>query len=455
MTSARSAPAHARRQQPQGAALSHAIWAELGGGERHGIPWFRLRPGLGSNLFRPPPAPVLGPQRRVGHRSDRNAGPSAMPCCAGRGLRPRLVADLVASGGEVYARLGILAFRQCLAAHMLVEDFDGDAAAFFQGKQFQRFDGHGRRDLSGAPFFLHFNPALLRAQMRPVLAYAAMRALALPLRAPRPRPLPLGQWPELWRRRPHRARPDAGRGVRQHADPRRRSWRRRTGSTASGRNSGRSSRPGRTISSSTASIRTTSSAPTISPATCRTTPISPSRRSWASAPSASSAGRWVRRPRPSAMAHGAGLGAALGGNGQRRRRYRLAFDQPGSWSQKYNLIWDRVLGLDLFAQTSLTTEMALYRDQAQSLRPAARQPRRLYQARLAGLDGLPDRAAGGFRHHARAGRRLARRCTGAGATLGLVRNRHRQQPHDHGFFARSVVGGMFFKLLIDHSGRQS
>ena len=41
--------------------------------------------------------------------------------------------------------------------------------------------------------------------------------------------------------------------------------------------------------------------------------------------------------------------------------FRLAFDKPGTWSQKYNVVWDCILGLNLFPAAALRKEMDFYK----------------------------------------------------------------------------------------------
>jgi len=39
----------------------------------------------------------------------------------------------------------------------------------------------------------------------------------------------------------------------------------------------------------------------------------------------------------------------------------LAFDKPGTWSQKYNLVWDKILGVDVFPDSTAQEEVTYYK----------------------------------------------------------------------------------------------
>jgi glutaminase A-like protein/uncharacterized protein DUF5127/uncharacterized protein DUF4964 len=92
----------------------------------------------------------------------------------GRRFDADLRAALEHAGGEEYAELALLAYRQTLAAHALVADLDG-APLMFPKENFSNGCISTVDVLyPGSPFFLFLNPALLEAQLKPVLDYAML-----------------------------------------------------------------------------------------------------------------------------------------------------------------------------------------------------------------------------------------------------------------------------------------
>lgn len=130
--------------------------------------------------------------------------------------------------------------------------------------------------------------------------------------------------------------------------------------------------------------------------------------------------------------------------------YRLAFDKPGSWSQKYNLAWDSVFGLSLFPKEVMRKELAFYATKRldygtplDSRSPAAKPEWAIWVATMAEdkatfeefiapifryVDETPHRVPLADIYFAHSGRRRANQ-------------------------ARSVVGGFFMKLLADQLAR--
>ena len=128
--------------------------------------------------------------------------------------------------------------------------------------------------------------------------------------------------------------------------------------------------------------------------------------------------------------------------------YRLAFDKPGTWSQKYNLVWDRVLGMNLFPPEVARKELAYYKTHAtqfgfplDSRAAYTKLDWELWSATLAESDESFKSYVSGFANFANE----------SPTRVPLSDWYWTVDGTQAGFQARPVVGGLFIKMLADFS----
>jgi hypothetical protein len=127
---------------------------------------------------------------------------------------------------------------------------------------------------------------------------------------------------------------------------------------------------------------------------------------------------------------------------------RLAFDKPGTWSQKYNLVWNRILGLNVFPPDVAQKEIAFYKKELQpyglpldSRTKLTKSDWTLWSATLA--ENPAD-----FQELISPLYDYLNQTT---SRSPFVDSYVTDDIHSDGMHARPVIGGVFIKMLADHA----
>ena len=128
--------------------------------------------------------------------------------------------------------------------------------------------------------------------------------------------------------------------------------------------------------------------------------------------------------------------------------YRLAFDKPNTWSQKYNLVWDRVLGLNIFPPAVARQEIAYYKTVMQrygvpldSRTKLTKTDWSVWSATLADAPADFEALVSPIYDY----------LTATTARDPLADSYETDNVHSGGMHARPVVGGVFIKMLADRA----